>query len=83
MKFGTGNSNLTSILQNRQPILRYRIMSIAHAFKALYHHRLPVFPFLYDFFANFANRMTSLFLLSEETLKVHILSSIMQLFNNL
>ena len=32
MKFGTGNSNLTSILQNRQPILRYRIMSIAHAF---------------------------------------------------
>ena len=82
MKFVTGNSNLTSILQNRQPILRYRIMSIAHAFKAFY-HRLPVFPFLYDFFANFANRMTSLFLLSEERLKVHILSSLKQLFNNL
>ena len=82
MKFGTGNSNLTPILQNRQPILRYRMTTIAHTFEAL--SSLTGFSFfVLKMFANFANRMTSLFLLSEETLKVHVLSSLMQLFNNL
>ena len=35
MKFGAGNSNSTSLLQNRQLILRYHITTMAHAFKAL------------------------------------------------